>query len=75
MRDYSRRSGELKNSFTEKWIKCMTFSIDPQTMHFFRLFRDGGLGLKPTHPSERTSSYYCIHYSGALRYAYLCVLL
>ena len=50
----------------------MTFSIDPQTMHFFRLFREGGLGLKSTHPSEWTSSYYRIHYSGALRYAYLC---
>ena len=55
MRGYSRRSGELKNSFTEKWINCVTFSIRPQIMHFFRFFREGGLGLRSPRPSERTS--------------------
>jgi hypothetical protein len=52
--------------------KLHDFSIRSPSHTFFLLFREGGLGFKSPRPPI---SYYRIHYSYALRYAYLCAII
>lgn len=64
----------LRDSFTEKWVICMTFDIRPQIMHFS--YFSAMEVLVSNHPPLQVDlSFYRFCLSDALRYAYLCVLI
>ncbi len=63
----------LRDSFTEKWVICMTFYIRPQIMHFS--YFSAMEVLVSNHPPLQVDLSYRFCLSDALRYAYLYVLI